>query len=205
MSVLILAWAIALTWSALHNHHDAAGVGCEDRVGPPAVEGGLEGHLVVGGEAARERFERLARGRDARVAAPAAVRRQPADLEERLVDIEPVEHDILLRRESRESGCSTRISIRARSASGWGRRAARYNPGLEAHTRNGRPRGLPASPGTPTFLRAGFAPAPGGARGSPLPPRRKCTPRDTRTTYPIQSPPRTAVRYCRHTNSGSSQ
>jgi len=57
--------------------------------------------------------------------------------------------------------CSRRIRV--------GRRVASRNPGLEAHTTNGRPHGLPASPGTPLLSPAGAVPVPEGSMGPAIP------------------------------------
>jgi hypothetical protein len=79
--------------------------GDQQLVDGPGVEGHLQRHLVLRGELGGEGLDGLCRGGDLEVEPLLAVGREAADLNEQLVDIEPVVHETLsFGRVSGESG-----------------------------------------------------------------------------------------------------
>jgi hypothetical protein len=122
------------------NHH-AARVAAQDLDNHPGVEGGLQYHLVLCAQRSGEGFNLFLAGAHTELPAALPIRGELADLEERLVYVESVEHPLLLSVLGIGLGNPTAIYSRSKRTR-MSRRAASYITGLEAHKRSDRPRCL---------------------------------------------------------------
>ena len=157
------------------DRHHASCAGHQELVDGPGVEGHFQGHLVPPAECVGEGLQSLHRRGDPEVLPLLTLKREAANLNELLVDIEPVVHghSPSVSGERRPRGGTTATYPRSRRIR-VGRRAASYNHGLAAHSTVGRPHGLPASPGTPTCVSPpGALPEPGSLRKPLRSPRSK--------------------------------